>query len=91
MWGQPPSAVCRPKGRLVLARAATMKAVPSLLNIRHLNIEFLVQGANTAARAAGQPQAAVSTKSLPAVRDLSFSIAPGEVETQLAVPPDQHI
>jgi lipid-A-disaccharide synthase len=32
-----------------------MKAVASLLDIRHLNIEFPVQGANTAARAAGQP------------------------------------
>jgi oligopeptide/dipeptide ABC transporter ATP-binding protein len=61
--------------------------VPSLLDIRHLNIEFPMQGANTAARAAGPPlrlrsgqaKAAVSTNSLPAVRDLSFSIAPGEV------------
>jgi oligopeptide/dipeptide ABC transporter ATP-binding protein len=79
MWGQSPSAVRRPKGRLVLARAATMKAVPSLLDIRHLNIEFPVQGVNAAVRAAGQPMAAVSTKSLPAVRDLNFSIAPGEV------------
>ena len=58
---------------------ATMKAVPSLLDIRHLNVEFPVHGTDTAARAAGQPMAAVSTKSLPAVRDLSFSIAPGEV------------
>ncbi|HYM76681.1 MAG TPA: ABC transporter ATP-binding protein [Candidatus Dormibacteraeota bacterium] len=57
-----------------------------LLDIRHLNIEFPVQGA-TAARAAGQPlrlpsgqtKAAVSTQSLLAVHDLSFSIAPGEV------------
>ena len=79
MWGQPPSAVRRPKGRLVLARAATMKAVPSLLDIRHLNVEFPAQGENSAAPAAGEPMAAVSTKSLPAVRDLSFSIAPGEV------------
>ena len=55
--------------------------MPSLLDIRHLNIEFPVQGTNPAARAAGQPGAAVSTNSagLPAVRDLSFSIAPGEV------------
>src|SRR5579864_5902098 len=79
MWGQPPSAVRRPKGRLDLARAATMNAVPSLLDIRHLNIEFPVQGGSLVVRAAGQPMAAVSTKSLPAVRDLSFSIAPGEV------------
>jgi peptide/nickel transport system ATP-binding protein len=58
--------------------------VPPLLDIRHLNIDF----ANTALRA-GQPRAAVPTlavpaqtfsrRTLPAVRDLSFSIAPGEV------------
>jgi oligopeptide/dipeptide ABC transporter ATP-binding protein len=53
--------------------------VSSLLEIRHLNIEFPVQGANPAAGAAGQPTAAVSTQTLSAVRDLSFSIAPGEV------------
>ena len=61
----------------------------SLLDIRSLNIEFPVQGVNPAARPAGQPRrlrsgqaaAAVSTESLSlsAVRDLSFSIAPGEV------------
>jgi oligopeptide/dipeptide ABC transporter ATP-binding protein len=68
-----------------------MEAVPSLLDIRHLSIEFPVRGANTAARATGQPKAAVSTNSLPlssvsgnssslqAVRDLNLSIAPGEV------------
>jgi peptide/nickel transport system ATP-binding protein len=39
-----------------------------LLEIRHLNISF-----------PGQAQAAVPTQSLQAVRDLSFSIAPGEV------------
>jgi oligopeptide/dipeptide ABC transporter ATP-binding protein len=49
--------------------------VASLLEVRHLNIEF---GA-AALRAGGQPGAAVSTKALPAVRDVSFSIAPGEV------------
>ena len=53
--------------------------MPSLLDIRNLNIEFPVQGGNSAAPAAGQPIAAVSTKSLLAVRDLSFAIAPGEV------------
>ena len=58
-----------------------MKAVPPLLDIRHLNIEFPVQGVASATRAVGQPMAVVSTTplSLPAVRDLSFSIAPGEV------------
>jgi peptide/nickel transport system ATP-binding protein len=56
--------------------------VPSLLDVRGLNIEFPVG----ALRAAGQPRtrpepagAAVPIRSLIAVRDLSFSIAPGEV------------
>jgi peptide/nickel transport system ATP-binding protein len=51
--------------------------VPPLLDIRHLNIGFPA----TALRAAGQPGAAVPTQTpvLPAVRDLSFSIAPSEV------------
>jgi oligopeptide/dipeptide ABC transporter ATP-binding protein len=40
-----------------------------LLDVRRLNIEFL----------SGQPQAAVAARALPAVRDLNFSIAPGEV------------
>jgi peptide/nickel transport system ATP-binding protein len=41
-----------------------------LLDIRNLNIEF---------SAAGQPGAAVPTQTLRAVRDVSFSISPGEV------------
>ena len=54
--------------------------MPALLDIRHLNISFPAQAPNPAAlRAAGQPRAAVPTQTLPAVRDLSFSIAPGEV------------
>jgi peptide/nickel transport system ATP-binding protein len=58
--------------------------VPPLLDVRNLNIEF-----PTTALRAGQPRAAVPTQTvptqavltqtLPAVRDLSFSIAPGEV------------
>jgi oligopeptide/dipeptide ABC transporter ATP-binding protein len=56
--------------------------VPPLLDVRHLNIEFAA-----AALRAGQPRpalseaagAAVPTPALPAVRDLSFSIAAGEV------------
>jgi oligopeptide/dipeptide ABC transporter ATP-binding protein len=40
-----------------------------LLDVRHLNIEFPV----------GPPEAAVPARALPAVRDLNFSIAPGEV------------
>jgi oligopeptide/dipeptide ABC transporter ATP-binding protein len=56
--------------------------VPALLDVRHLNVEFSTQAKNSAAHAAGQPRAAVSTSlpsSLQAVRDLSFSIDPGEV------------
>ena len=49
--------------------------MPPLLEVRHLNIEFNAG----ALRAAGQPGAAVPTQILPAVRDLSFSIAAGEV------------
>jgi oligopeptide/dipeptide ABC transporter ATP-binding protein len=58
-----------------------MESVPILLDIRHLNIEFPKQNAAGLA-ARGQPEAAVptfSSSSLQAVRDLSFSIDPGEV------------
>jgi len=71
MWGQPPSAVPSPQATF-FARAATMTLVPPLLEIRNLNISFPAQSS------AGQP-AAVPTNTLPAVRDLSLSIAPGEV------------
>jgi peptide/nickel transport system ATP-binding protein len=54
--------------------------VPALLEIRRLRIEFPARQESPAAlRTAGQPGAAVPTRSLTAVRDLSFSIAPGEV------------
>jgi len=55
--------------------------VQPLLDVRSLNIEFPAAGTHPAAlRAAGQPGAAVPTSpSLVAVRDLSFSISPGEV------------
>jgi peptide/nickel transport system ATP-binding protein len=49
--------------------------VAPLLEVRHLNIEF----AAAAPRAAGPAGAPVPTRVLPAVRDVSFSIAPGEV------------
>ena len=45
--------------------------MPALLQVRDLNIDF--------SPAAGRPRAAVPTPTLAAVRDLSFSIAPGEV------------
>lgn len=53
--------------------------MPSLLDVRHLGIAFPVQAAEL--RSAGQLGAAVHTKraALQAVRDLSFSISPGEV------------
>jgi len=47
--------------------------VPNLLDVRNLNIEFRAQGLKPAALRAGQPEPIV------AVRDLSFSIGPGEV------------
>jgi len=54
--------------------------VPKLLGVRQLTIEFPARGLNsTNLRTAGQPGAAVPTQALTAVRDLSFSIAPGEV------------
>jgi oligopeptide/dipeptide ABC transporter ATP-binding protein len=52
--------------------------VPPLLELRHLKIEFGARE-HVALRATGQPGAAVVTNSLLAVRDLSFSIAAGEV------------
>src|SRR5260370_21852031 len=48
--------------------------VSLLLDIRHLSIEF-----PTAVPRAGQPRTAVPIPTLPAVRDLSFSISPGDV------------
>jgi oligopeptide/dipeptide ABC transporter ATP-binding protein len=67
--------------RDVLQRCYHDTVLP-LLDIRHLNIEF-----SATALRAGQPrarpepaeEAAVPTHTLSAVRDLSFSIAPGEV------------
>ncbi|HEY6338584.1 MAG TPA: ABC transporter ATP-binding protein [Candidatus Sulfotelmatobacter sp.] len=50
-----------------------------LLEIRNLSIEFALKGNTDALRATGQPRAAVPTRTLPAVRDLSFSLGAGEV------------
>lgn len=57
------------------------RTVGALLDVRHLDIEFPAHGKTSAAGAAGQPRATVSTpsSSLCAVRDLTFSISPGEV------------
>jgi oligopeptide/dipeptide ABC transporter ATP-binding protein len=74
MWGQPSLAV--PSPQATVAPRCYHDTVPPLLEVRNLSIAF----AGTALRA-GQPGAAVPTQaqSLPAVRDLNFSIAPGEV------------
>jgi len=88
MWGQPPSAVPSPQAT-ALRRCYHDTVVP-LLEIRRLNIEFVAAAATLRAgepfgSAQGrQPKAAVPTRTfsaqaLPAVRDLNFSIAPGEV------------
>jgi len=55
--------------------------VGALLEVRRLAIEFPAQARSSDARAPGQPEAAASIEAtwLPAVRDLSFSIDPGEV------------
>ncbi len=52
-----------------------------LLDVRHLTVEFPAQDRvpTAALRAAGRAGAPVPTRSLLAVRDLSFSIAPGDV------------
>ena len=47
----------------------------ALLDVRNLNIGFPVKGSQALIQTAAQPGASV----LPAVRDLSFSIAPGQV------------
>jgi oligopeptide/dipeptide ABC transporter ATP-binding protein len=69
-----------------VARRATVfclrcyhETVQPLLDIRQLNIEFPGQKVPSALRPAGQPGATGPARSLIAVRDLSFSIAPGEV------------
>ena len=53
----------------------------SLLDVRHLTVEFPAQDRvpTAALRAAGRAGAPVPTRSLLAVRDLSFTVAPGEV------------
>ena len=50
-----------------------------LLDVRQLAIEFPAQAVSAALRATGQPGASVPTSFVPAVKELSFSIAPGEV------------
>ena len=57
-----------------------MNNVQPLLEIRQLYISFSLRASSAATpQAAGQPGAAVPARSLSAVRDLTFSIAPGEV------------
>ena len=58
-----------------------MILVSFLLDVRHLTVEFPAQDPvpTAALRAAGRAGAPVPTRSLLAVRDLSFTVAPGEV------------
>jgi len=57
-----------------------METVAALLDVRHLNIEFSVQThASLPTRGRSIGAAPTSSSSLPAVRDLSFSIGAGEV------------
>jgi peptide/nickel transport system ATP-binding protein len=53
--------------------------VQPLVDIRKLNIEFPVQGGSPSAVQGEQPGAAAPPPTLPAVRDLTLSIASGEV------------
>jgi oligopeptide/dipeptide ABC transporter ATP-binding protein len=88
MWGQQPRLPAPSGTEEFVARRATVlrrcyhETVPPLLDIRNLSIDF------PAAPRTGQPGAPVPTPAAPAqvsaatvtaVRDLSFSIAPGEV------------
>jgi peptide/nickel transport system ATP-binding protein len=81
--GTAASAVRCPKGDVLRPPTATIETVQPLLDIRKLNIEFPAQNSAPAAlRAGGQPLRsgeAVPTPTLPAVRDLTLSIASGEV------------
>jgi peptide/nickel transport system ATP-binding protein len=87
MWGEPPLGLRSGAGSRLSVHTkgdgfclrCYHEAVPPLLEVRQLNIEFPAQAIPTALRAAGQQGAAVATRALIAVRDLSFSIAPGEV------------
>ena len=77
MWGQPTPAVPSPQAT-VLPRCYH-ETVPAVLEVRQLNIVFPARESAPAAQRAAGPPRAVPTPTLPAVRDLSFSIAPGEV------------
>jgi oligopeptide/dipeptide ABC transporter ATP-binding protein len=60
-----------------MATGCYHKSVPALLEIRHLNIAFSRQAGEL--RSAGRANVSAATRFLPAVRDLSLSIGPGEV------------
>lgn len=70
---------CPAPARARLGWRCYYETVADLLSIRNLNIEFPAQRSRATALRAEQPGAAVSTSLLPAVRDLSLSIATGEV------------
>ena len=80
MWGQPPPAVQSPEA--IPSPRCYHDNVPQLLDIRNLNIDFPVK-AGVGTRRVGTGDSPVPADPirniLPAVRDLSFAIAPGEV------------
>ncbi len=51
---------------------------PSLLEVRHLNVEFLVQAKPASRHSSRFATAAAELQSFEAVRDVSFNIGPGE-------------
>jgi hypothetical protein len=61
-WGDSRLRLSVARRATTLARTNTKRAKLSLLGTPHLSFEFPPQGTNTAASAAGQPKAAVSTK-----------------------------
>jgi oligopeptide/dipeptide ABC transporter ATP-binding protein len=81
MREQPPSAVRGPLRATFFGLRCYHETVQPLLDIRQLNVEFPGQKGPRALGTAVVPRAAVppQTQTLSAVRDLSFSVAPGEV------------
>src|ERR1700688_4435589 len=92
MWGQPPPAVQSPQATFL--QHCYHEPVPPLLEVRHLNIDFPARARAETTRTettrvgtasvgmAGAATTRVGTGDspvLPAVRALTFSIAPGEV------------
>lgn len=75
---RPPCGKIQPLGMPGREPPCYHEPVP-LLDIRHLTVEFPVQGLVSPVRNEGQSGMAFRPSFVPAVRDLSFSIGPGEV------------